>query len=189
MKMLCPYCGGRCEVIHEMDGNPYHRNHEKLVCRVCGRTISKMENTRDLQDTLNKMQDDSCLKDMDESFNDVQNEEEIMMNFLDPTQIMLKITAIAQGGGVQKEAETFVSIMDGTYDLGNNYPFGRRAIDHKPPFSLCDVMIKGNEIYIAGEVIKIKELPKSVTKKLIAYGYGYVPWEEIITIKIELQGG
>ena len=99
----------------------------------------------------------------------------------------LKISATAEAAGVKRSAETTVSILDGSYSLGNDYPFGRRDVDRKPPFSLCDITVKGNEITIAGETFMIKELPKTITKKLTAYGHGYVPWEETITIMISLE--
>ena len=47
--------------------------------------------------------------------------------------------------------------------------------------------VNGNEISIAGETFTIKELPKTITKKLTAYGHGYVPWEETITVTIDIE--
>ena len=97
------------------------------------------------------------------------------------------VSATAEAAGVKRSAETTVSVLDGSYSLGNDYPFGRRDVDRKPPFSLCDITVKGNEISIAGETFGIKELPKTITKKLTAYGHGYVPWEETITVTINVK--
>lgn len=197
-KNICPYCGGSCETTGGPDGNPFNKNRkEETICTVCGRTISGAGAVRisdvDLQEML---REDSLLElmlDADIIENDTietgTTEKDITIidriNALD--SIKLKISATSEGGGVKRTAETTVSIEDGCYSLGNEYPFGRSDIDQKPPFSLCDIMVKANEISIAGETFRIKELPKTITKKLTAYGYGYVPWVETITIMICME--
>lgn len=185
IKILCPYCGGRCEIIHGMDGNPYHPKEDQFVCSVCGRSIS-LDHTKQMN---RGFVHHHIFLNSDESANIDIEDDQVPIDMLNLEHIQLKIRATSQGAGVQREAETKVSILDGTYSLGNEYPFGRRDIDHKPVFSLCDVTIHGNEISIVGETIKMSDLPKTITKKLTAYGYGYVPWEEQITIILSIDGG
>lgn len=188
MKTICPYCGGRCKTTGGPDGNPFNKNSkEKTVCTACGRTVSESEPIQISDDDLKELLTDADIIVPDETDADILDNDMPEIDIINPPQIMLKISAIAEGCGVKREAETIVSVLDGSYSLGNEYPFGRRDIDRKPPFSLCDITIKGNEISIAGETFEVKELPKTITKKLAAYGYGYVPWEETITITVDIE--
>ena len=201
MKTICPYCGGRCEITGGPDGNPFHKDRkEKTVCTACRRTVSESEPLKISEDVKELMMDndiivadttDDGIIDVDITAADITDTDiatvqMTVADIINPTEIMLKISATAEGSGVKRSAETTVSVLDGSYSLGNDYPFGRRDIDWKPPFSLCDITIKGKEIAMAGETFTIKELPKTITKKLTAYGYGYVPWEEIMTITVTL---
>lgn len=193
-KRICPFCGGSCETVGGPDGNPFnHKRIEKTICTDCGRTISESKplqiSDEDLKelltdaDIINTEIIDSDINDIDTTAANLSVED--IVNVLD--NIKLKISATAEAGGVKRSAEIVVPITDGSHSLGNDYPFGRRDIDKKPPFSLCGITVKGNEISIAGETFTIKELPKTITKKLTAYGNGYVPWEEIITITISIE--
>ena len=194
MKMICPYCGGRCETTGGPNGNPFNKERkEKIVCTACGRTVSESEPLQISDDDLKEL-----LTDADTIVSDVATadipEVDIAAADLSLADIVnvsntlnLKISATAEAAGVKRSAETTVSILDGSYSLGNDYPFGRFDVDQKPPFSLCDITVKGNEISIAGETFGIKELPKTITKKLTAYGHGYVPWEETITVTIGIE--
>lgn len=211
-KMICPYCGGPCETFGGSDGNPFNKGRkETTVCTACGRTTSTSEPSQISEDDLKKWMTDEELQELlldadiitadvtDADTNDVDIAEAditiadttaavmTVADIINSSEIMLKISATAEGGGVKRNAETTVSVLDGSYSLGNDYPFGRRDIDRKPPFSLCSITVKGNEIAIAGETFTIKELPKTITRKLTAYGHGYVPWEEIITIRISIE--
>jgi len=193
IKTICPYCGGRCESMGGPDGNPFNKNRqEKMVCTACGRTVSASEPLQIAQDDLKEMLMDADIMDTDTSCDDAVDVDTTtaditITDIVDTSDsLKLKISATAEGGGVKRSAETMVSLLDGSYSLGNDYPFGRRDVDRKPQFSLCDVTIKGCDITIAGETFTIKELPKTITKKLTAYGYGYVPWEEIITITVNV---
>ena len=194
MKTICPYCGGRCETIGGQDGNPFNKDRkEKTVCTACGRTISESEPLQISDDDLKELLTDADiiasdvpdadLPDVDTAAADLSLAD--IVNVSDT--LKLKISATAEAAGVKRSAETTVSVLDGSYSLGNDYPFGRRDVDRKPPFSLCGITVKGNEISIAGETFTIKELPKTITKKLTAYGYGYVPWEETITVTIDIE--
>lgn len=193
MKTICPYCGGRCETIGGQDGNPFNKDRkEKTVCTACGRTISESEPLQISDDDLKELLTDADIiaSDVpDADIPDVDTAADLsladIVNVSDT--LKLKISATAEAAGVKRSAETTVSVLDGSYSLGNDYPFGRRDVDRKPPFSLCDITVKGNEISIAGETFGIKELPKTITKKLTAYGYGYVPWEETITVTIDIE--
>ena len=195
-KKICPYCGGRCETFGGPDGNPFNKNcKETSVCTICGRTVGEMiseseclqisdDDLKELlwdADIINREMIDVDTTDVETTDVDIS-----IADSINSTEMMLKISATAEGGGVKRNSETTVSILDGTYSLGDEYPFGRRNIDQKPPFSLCDITVSGKEITIAGETFGIKELPKTITKKLTAYGYGYVPWEEIITITVSV---
>ena len=194
IKMICPYCGGRLETTGGPDGNPFNKDcREKTVCTACGRAVSESEPLQISEDDLKEL-----LTDADTIVSEVPNAEipdvdtaAADLSLADIVNVSdtlnLKISATAEAAGVKRRAETTVSILDGSYSLGNDYPFGRRDVDRKPPFSLCDITVKGNEITIAGETFTVKELPKTITKKLTAYGYGYVPWEETITIMISLE--
>ncbi len=196
-KMICPYCGGNCETFGGSDGNPFNKGRqEKIVCTVCGRTVGRnVSESESLQIADEEFEElltdadiivsdmiDADMPDIDATATDLSLAD--IVNVSD--SFNLKISATAEGGGVKRSAETTVSILDGSYSLGNDYPFGRRDVDRKPPFSLCNITIKGNEITMAGEKFTLKELPKTITKKLTAYGYGYVPWEEIITITVTI---
>lgn len=194
MKTICPYCGGRCETIGGQDGNPFNKDRrEKTVCTACGRTISESEPLQISDDDLKELLTDADIiasdvpdadiPDVDTAADDLSLAD--IVNVSDT--LKLKISATAEAAGVKRSAETTVSVLDGSYSLGNDYPFGRRDVDRKPPFSLCGITVNGNEISIAGETFGIKELPKTITKKLTAYGYGYVPWEETITVTIDIE--
>lgn len=194
MKTICPYCGGRLETIGGPDGNPFNKDRkEKTVCTACGRTISESEPLQISDDDLKELLTDADIiasdvpdadiPDVDTAAADLSLAD--IVNVSDT--LKLKISATAEAAGVKRSAETTVSVLDGSYSLGNDYPFGRRDVDRKPPFSLCDITVKGNEISIAGETFGIKELPKTITKKLTAYGHGYVPWEETITVTIDIE--
>lgn len=194
MKTICPYCGGRCETTGGQDGNPFNKDRkEKTVCTACGRTISESEPLQISDDDLKELLTDADIIASDVPDADIPDVDTAAAD-LSLTDIVnvsdtlkLKISATAEAAGVKRSAETTVSILDGSYSLGNDYPFGRRDVDRKPPFSLCDITVKGNEISIAGETFTIKELPKTITKKLTAYGHGYVPWEETITVTIGIE--
>ena len=189
IKMICPYCGGRLETVGGPDGNPFNKDRrEKTVCTACGRSVSESEPLQIPEEILKELLTDadtivSDMPDFDTADADLSIAD--IVNVSDT--LNLKISATAEAAGVKRSAETTVPILDGSYSLGNDYPFGRRDIDRKPPFSLCGITVKGNEITIAGETFGIKELPKTITKKLTAYGYGYVPWEETITVVISLE--
>lgn len=194
IKTICPYCGGCLETTGGPDGNPFNKNRkETTVCTACGRTVSSSEPVQISCDDLKELLTDADIIVPDVSDADIPDVDTAaadlsladIVNVSD--SLNLKISATAEGGGVKREAETTVSVLDGSYSLGNEYPFGRRDIDRKPPFSLCDITIRGNEISIAGETFGVEELPKTITVKLIAYGYGYTPWEEIITVKVCLN--
>lgn len=193
MKTICPYCGGRLETTGGPDGNPFNKDRkEKTVCTACGRTISESEPLQISDDDLKELLTDADIiaSDVpDADIPDVDTAADLsladIVNVSDT--LNLKISATAEAAGVKRSAETTVSVLDGSYSLGNEYPFGRRDVDRKPPFSLCDITVNGNEISIAGETFTIKELPKTITKKLTAYGYGYVPWEETITLTIDIE--
>lgn len=194
MKTICPYCGGRCERIGGPDGNPFNKyRKEKTVCTVCGRTVFDSEPLRIANDDLKELLTDADIivadvPDSDIPDIDTVSDDRSLADIVNVSDTLnLKISATAEAAGVKRSAETTVSILDGSYSLGNDYPFGRRDVDRKPPFSLCDITVKGKEITIAGETFTIKELPKTITKKLTAYGHGYVPWEETITIMIRLE--
>lgn len=168
-KRICPYCGGSCEIIGGPDGNPFNKNKEETtVCISCGRIVSVSEPLQIPTDHLEELQTDVDIFDAVDS-------------------ITLNIAATAEAAGVKRNAKTSVSLKDGSYPLDGDYPFGRSDVDQNPRFSLRSITIKGNEISIAGETFTIKELPKTITKKLTAYGYGYVPWEEIITITVSFE--
>jgi len=194
MKTICPYCGGRLETTGGPDGNPFNKDRkEKTVCTACGRTVSETEPLQISDDDLKELLTDADIiasdvpdadiPDVDTAAADLSLAD--IVNVSDT--LKLKISATAEAAGVKRSAETTVSVLDGSYSLGNDYPFGRRDVDRKPPFSLCGITVNGNEISIAGETFGIKELPKTITKKLTAYGYGYVPWEETITVTIDIE--
>lgn len=194
MKMICPYCGGRCETTGGPDGNPFNKERkEKIVCTACGRTVSESEPLQISDDDLKELLTDADtivsdvaaadIPDVDIAAADLSLADIVNVS----NTLNLKISATAEAAGVKRSAKTTVSILDGSYSLGNDYPFGRFDVDQKPPFSLCDITVKGNEISIAGETFGIKELPKTITKKLTAYGHGYVPWEETITVTIGIE--
>lgn len=194
IKTICPYCGGRLETTGGPDGNPFNKDRkEKIVCTACGRMVSVFTPLQISENDLKELLTDAdiIVSDVpDADLSDVDNvaTDLSLADIVDASDTLnLKISATAEAAGVMRSAETTVSILDGTHSLGNEYPFGRHDIDRKPPFSLCDITIKGNEIFIAGETFGIKELPKTITKKLTAYGCGYVPWEETITIMIRLE--
>ena len=194
MKTICPYCGGRLETTGGPDGNPFNKDRkEKTVCTACGRTISESEPLQISDDDLKELLTDADIISSDVPDADIPDVDTAaadlsladIVNVSDT--LKLKISATAEAAGVKRSAETTVSVLDGSYSLGNDYPFGRRDVDRKPPFSLCGITVNGNEISIAGETFTIKELPKTITKKLTAYGYGYVPWEETITVTIDIE--
>lgn len=169
MKRICPYCGARCKVSGGSDGNPYHEhNPEILICTGCGRRVPSFSNENRLEQTKASLE--ALLPEVEK--------------FLKFAEEHLIISAISQGGGVERSAEIKIVLREGTHDLEGEYPFGRIDIDAKPPFQLQRMQVEGDMIYIAGESICISELPKTITKKLTAYGYGYVPWVEMITINI-----
>ena len=169
-KRICPYCGGRCETTGGPDGNPFNKDHkEKTVCTACGRTVSESEPLQMSDDVLKEL-----MTDID-AVNDTDN-------------LKIKISATAEGGGGTKKAEITIPYEDGSYSLGTEYPFGRVDIDKDPPFNLQGVKVQDNEIFIANETVKLSALmSQTITKKLTAYGYGYVPWEETITITISIE--
>ncbi len=190
-KKICPYCGGNCETFGGLDGNPFNKDRkETTVCTACGRTVGRNVSESELlqisDDDLNELMTDVDIIVSDVSDIDIPDVEMTVSDIINQPEIMLNISATAEGGGVKRSAETMVSVLDGSYSLGDEYPFGRSDIDRKLPFSLCGITIKENKITIAGETFTIKELPKTITKKLTAYGYGYVPWEEIITITVSM---
>lgn len=189
IKTICPYCGGRCETTGGPDGNPFNKNSkEKTVCTACGRTVSESEPVQISDDDLKELLTDADIIDTDTADVDTAAADLSLADIVNVSDTLnLKISATAEGGGVKRSAETTVSILDGSYSLGNDYPFGRRDVDRKPPFSLCDITVKGNEISIAGETFTIGDLPKTITVKLTAYGYGYVPWEETITVTVDIE--
>ncbi len=192
IKTICPYCGGTCEITGGPDGNPFNQNRkEMIVCNSCGRIILETDSFKIPEDVIEELLTDpdiineTTLSVNEESI-DLPKEEMTIDDIVNTTDIMLKVTAIAEGGGVKRNAEILVPVVDGIHSLGNDYPFGRRDIDRNPPFSLCQITIKGNEISLIGEIFTIKELPKTIARKLVAYGYGYVPWEEIITVTVSI---
>ncbi len=192
-KIICPYCGGNCETFGGSDGNPFNKDHqEKTVCTACGRTVgrtvSESEPLQISDDDLKELLTDADIIDTDTADVDTVAADLSLADIVNITDTLnLKISATAEAAGVKRSAETTVSVLDGSYSLGNDYPFGRRDVDRKPPFSLCDITVNGKEITIAGETFTIKELPKTITKKLTAYGHGYVPWEETITVTIDIE--
>ena len=168
-KRICPYCGGRCKVSGGADGNPYHQHYpQQVICINCGRSVPMFSNDIQLQETKSNL----------ENFLPVVDE--ILML----TSKKLKITAVAQASGVERSAEVLIPLQEGTHSLEGDYPFGRIDIDAKPKFQLQSVEIMDDTLHIAGETVNIDELPKTITKKLTAYGYGHVPWEELIYITI-----
>ena len=180
MKMICPYCGGRCEPTGGPDGNPFNKDRkEKIVCTACGRTVSESEPLQISDDDLKELLTDadtivSDVPDADIPDVDTAAADLSLADIVNVSDTLnLKISATAEAAGVKRSAETTVSVLDGSYSLGNDYPFGRRD--------------NGKEITIAGETFTIKELPKTITKKLTAYGHGYVPWEETITVTIGIE--
>ena len=114
----------------------------------------------------------------------VYEQSEDILDYVNP---VIKITATAAGGGATKTAECTVPFASGMYPLKGDYPFGRTAADENPPFAIDRITIKGTELIIAGEKASTEELPKVITKKLTAFGYGNVPTEEIITLKIDMD--
>ncbi len=169
LRILCPYCGGRCETFGGPDGNPFNKDlNEITACTVCGRTVSNSEPFSISEEDLKELMTDADILDKVE----------------DP---MIKISARADAAGIVRETEATVPFKDGTYPLVGGYPFGRSDIDQNPPFSLNGIRLNGDEITIAGETFTLEELPKIITKKLTAYGYGYVPWEETINITVSME--
>lgn len=105
-------------------------------------------------------------------------------NILDYTEPVIKVTATAVGGGVTITAEKTVPFEDGTYSLGDEYPFTRRAIDENPPYSFGSITVKGEKITIADETVKLGEQPARIVKHLTAYAPDKHPVEETITLTI-----
>lgn len=197
MNVKCPYCGAKCESVGGEDGNPYNRGRaESFVCTSCGRTVPAVNrecsplaiSDEDLQELMTDA--DLICADTDEISDNVLDTEEVDITLADITDvgdgIMLKITATAEAAGVKRCAETLVPLTDGIHSLSGDYPFGRRDADQKPPFSLSSVSIDGDGITVAGETFTVRDLPRTVTKKLTAYGYGYVPWVETVTVTVAL---
>jgi len=169
VRIICPYCGGRCETFGGPDGNPFNKDLAEITaCTVCGRTVSNTVPFGASEEDLRElMTDGDILDEVD-----------------DP---MIKISARAEAAGISRMAEATIPFKDGTYPLVGGYPFGRSDIDQKPPFSLNGIRLNGDEITIAGETFTLEELPKTIITKLTAYGYGYVPWEETITITVSME--
>lgn len=102
-------------------------------------------------------------------------------------QPVIKVVAKAEGGGLTKTAETTVPFKDGTYSLGKDYPFCRLSDAAKNTCFMNSVAVKGDKITIAGETLRAAELPKTVVKRLTAYGHDNCPTEETITLTISLE--
>lgn len=168
-KIICPFCGGTCKTVGGEDGDPFGRNRkEDTVCTACGRTVSVSAPIPIPQDVLDEMMTDADILDA-------------------PIKTVLRISATAEGAGVKRSAETAVPCENGTYPLKGDYPFGRFDNDRKPPFRLDGVTVKDDKIFIAGETLSIIDLPQTVTVKLTAYGYGYVPWEETLSVTVGIE--
>ncbi|MGN0551048.1 MAG: hypothetical protein ACI4I4_04305 [Acutalibacteraceae bacterium] len=105
-------------------------------------------------------------------------------NILDYIEPVIKVTATAVGGGVTITAEKTVPYKDGTYSLGDEYPFNRRATDENPPYSFDSITVKGEKITIACETVKLNEQPVRIVKHLTAYAPDKHPAEETITLTI-----
>ncbi|MGN0114063.1 MAG: hypothetical protein ACI396_01915 [Acutalibacteraceae bacterium] len=107
-------------------------------------------------------------------------------NTLDYVQAkpVLKITATAVGGGVTITAEKTIPFEDGTYSLGDEYPFTRLAADENPPYSFGSIMIRGDEVTVAGETVKVGEQPVEIVKHLTAYAPDKHPVKETITLTV-----
>ena len=166
LKTICPYCGGRCETIGGPDGNPYNQNcKEESVCTACGRSVSVSAPFQLSQDDTESI--------LEEMMTDVDIIGDMYLKDIDMTSenvtLVIRIKATAEGGGVKRNAEITVPFEDGSYSLGNEYPFGRRDIDQNPPFYLSTITIKGYEISIAGETFGVQELPKIITKNLFLH--------------------
>lgn len=102
-------------------------------------------------------------------------------------QPVIKVVAKAEGGGLTKTAESTVPFKNGTYSLGKDYPFCRLSDAAKNTCFMNSVTVKGDKITIAGETLRAAELPKTVVKRLTAYGYDNCPTEETITLTISLE--
>lgn len=102
-------------------------------------------------------------------------------------QPVIKVVAKAEGGGLTKTAESTVPFKNGTYSLGKDYPFCRLSDAAKNTCFMNSVAVKGDKITIAGEALRAAELPKTVVKRLTAYGYDNCPTEETITLTISLE--
>lgn len=102
-------------------------------------------------------------------------------------QPVIKVVAKAEGGGLTKTAESTVPFKNGTYSLGKDYPFCRLSDAAKNTCFMNSVAVKGDKITIAGETLRAAELPKTVVKRLTAYGYDNCPTEETITLTISLE--
>lgn len=104
-----------------------------------------------------------------------------IFDYIEP---VIKVTATAVGGGVTITAEKTVPYKDGTYSLGDEYPFNRRATDENPPYSFDSITVKGEKITIACETVKLNEQPVRIVKHLTAYAPDKHPVEETITLTI-----
>ena len=102
-------------------------------------------------------------------------------------QPVIKVVAKAEGGGLTKTAESTVPFKNGTYSLGKDYPFCRLSDAAKNTCFMNSVAVKGDKITIAGETLRAAELPKTVVKRLTAYGHDNCPTEETITLTISLE--
>ena len=161
MKFICPYCGSKMDMNIGNDGNPYQNQEPKnIICKICGNKIP-------------------CYHP--QQLRMIKQEKTEQKEF---TQ--LKIHASSQGGGVVRQASKIIPLQNGTFFLGDEYPFGRFDIDAKPPFQLSSITIKNHEIEILGESILVYSLPKILIKKCVAYGYQKVPFEEVITVTISI---
>lgn len=170
IKTICPYCGGKCKTVDGEDGDPFGKGRTgKTVCTACGRTVSESEPLLILEDELEELMTDTEISDASGN-------------------MLIKISATAEGGGVVRKAEVTVPYEDGVYSLGDEYPFGRIDIDRDPPFSLGAAKVQGDEITIANETVKLSSLlTRTISVKLTAYGYGYIPWEETITVTVNIE--
>lgn len=176
---ICPFCGSRrIETIGGDYGNPFDRREEKKICMECGRTIPQQ--SVDVNPFDRRKEKKIC---MDYGRTIPQQLADVNLY----VQPVIKVVAKAEGGGLTKTAESTVPFKDGTYSLGKDYPFCRLSDAAKNTCFMNSVAVKGDKITIAGETLRAAELPKTVVKRLTAYGYDNCPTEETITLTISLE--
>lgn len=166
MKTKCPVCNG--EIIELKSDDPFDKSRKTVrVCSLCGRIFSADTECSD-SDNTNARLDLSKLAISK------------LNRAMQAAQAVITIRVEAVGGGKTTAAQCTIPYDDGTYPLGNEYPFGRRCDD----FKFDSVTINGDELNIAGEAVNLLSLPHIITRKLTAYGYDKSPVEETLTITV-----